>query len=148
MHVRRARFDDRARLLEVWERSVRATHRFLDEAAIAALRPAVAAELASDTIDWWVLVSGGVPIGFLGYSSNTIEGLFIDPDHHRRGGGTLLVSHAQTLAVGALAVDVNEHNEGAVEFYKARGFTVAGRSATDGADRPFPILHMKRAAPE
>ena len=148
MHVRPARVVDRERLLELWERSVRATHHFLEDSDVVALRPLVAGELASEAIDWWVLLSGaGVVIGFLGFASDTIEALFIDPDHHGRGGGKFLVAHAQTLAAGALAVDVNEQNEAALRFYTALGFSVVGRSPTDAGGRPFPILHMKRAAP-
>jgi putative acetyltransferase len=57
------------------------------------------------------------------------------------------VAHAQGLSAGALAVDVNEQNEAALGFYEALGFSVVGRSPTDEAGRPFPVLHMKRAAP-
>src|SRR4051812_6394267 len=146
--VRPARVEDRERLLDLWERSVRATHHFLREGDVVALRPLVAEELASDAIDWWVLVSNAETLlGFLGFAGNTIEALFIDPDHRQRGGGKALVMHAQTLAEGALAVDVNEQNEAALQFYQALGFAVVGRSATDAGGRPFPILHMKRSAP-
>jgi putative acetyltransferase len=146
MHVRPARADDHARLLEVWERSVRATHHFLADSDVVALRPFVAEELASDAVDWWVLVSAaGVIAGFLAFASDTIEGLFIDPDSRGQGSGTRLVAHAQSLATGALAVDVNEQNESALGFYRSLGFTVVGRSPTDTAGRPFPLLHMKRA---
>jgi putative acetyltransferase len=148
MHVRPARVEDRERLLELWERSVRATHHFLEDSDVVALRPLVAEELASDAVDWWVLVSATEAlIGFLGFASDTIEALFIDPDHHGQGGGKFLVAHAQTLGAGALAVDVNEQNEAALGFYKALGFSVVARSPTDAAGRPFPILHMRRAAP-
>jgi putative acetyltransferase len=147
MHVRPARADDRERLLDLWERSARATHHFLSEADIVALRPFVAEELASDAIDWWVVDSGGKgPIGFLGYTPDTIEGLFIDPDYYGLGAGTRLIAHAQSLSGGILAVDVNEQNEDARRFYESRGFSVVGRSPTDTAGRPFPLLHMKRAA--
>ena len=145
MHVRPARPEDRERLLELWERSVRATHHFLENSDIAALRPLVAQELASDAVGWWVLVfTADTPIGFLGYANESIEALFIDPEHRQQGGGKFLVSHAQGLAAGALAVDVNEQNEGARRFYEALGFAVIGRSPTDAGGRPFPILHMKR----
>lgn len=87
------------------------------------------------------------PIGFLGFANDTIEALFIDPDHHGQGGGKLLVAQAQRLSTGALAVDVNEQNEAGLRFYEALGFTVVGRSPTDTGGRPFPLLHMKRAAP-
>jgi len=148
VHVRPARVEDRERLLELWERSVRATHHFLDDSDVVALRPLVAEELASDAVDWWVLVSATEAlIGFLGFASDTIEALFIDPDHHGQGGGKFLVAHAQSLSAGALAVDVNEQNEAALGFYKALGFSVVERSPTDAGGWPFPMLHMNRAAP-
>ena len=148
MTVRRARVDDRERLLTLWERSVRATHDFLSEADIVELRPFVSEELASDAFEWWVLIgSAEAVIGFLGFANDTIEGLFIDPAHRSRGGGTLLISHAQQLAGGALAVDVNESNDAAVRFYTGAGFGVVGRSPTDAGGRPFPILHMRRPSP-
>lgn len=56
------------------------------------------------------------------------------------------MAHAQSLASGALSVDVNEQNEAALRFYEALGFAVVGRSPTDGAGRPFPLLHLKREA--
>jgi catechol 2,3-dioxygenase-like lactoylglutathione lyase family enzyme/GNAT superfamily N-acetyltransferase len=149
MHVRPAQAEDRNRLLEVWERSVRATHYFLTNADVLALRPLVAQELASDALEWWVLATDhdGL-IGFLGYSTGTIEALFLDPDYHGQGGGRALVAHAQRLAgETSLSVDVNEQNEGAVAFYKAVGFSVVGRSPTDAGGRPFPILHMRRSSP-
>ncbi len=62
----------------------------------------------------------------------------------KRGGGRLLVAHAQGLSAGGLAVDVNEQSEAALGFYEALGFTVVGRSPTDAGGRPFPVLHMKR----
>jgi putative acetyltransferase len=148
MHVRRARVEDRGQLVELWERSVRATHLFLEESDIVALRPLVAEGLASDALDWWVLVAGAeTPIGFLGYTRDTVAALFIDSDYLRQGGGKRLIAHAQSLSAGALAVDVNEQNEAALRFYQALGFRVVGRSPTDEDGRPFPILHMKRAAP-
>ena len=149
MRVRPARKEDRERLLDLWERSVRATHHFLEDRDIVTLHPLVAAGLASDAVDWWVLESArGFPIGFLGVTHGAIEALFMDPDHQRQGGGRLLVAHAQGLAAGTLAVDVNEQDEGAVRFYESLGFSVIGRSPTDAGGRPFPILHMERTVPE
>jgi putative acetyltransferase len=85
-------------------------------------------------------------IGFLGYTSNTIEALFLDPAHQRLGGGTMLVAHAESMATSRLTVDVNEANVVALRFYERLGFSVIGRSPTDGGGRAFPILHMERAA--
>jgi putative acetyltransferase len=146
-HVRPARAGDRERLLELWECSVRATHHFLEDSDVVALRPLVAEELESEAVDWWVLESATeAPIGFLGFTSDTIEALFIDPDYHGQGGGKFLVAHAQGLSAGALVVDVNEQNEAALGFYEALGFSVVGRSPTDAGGRPLLTLHMKREA--
>jgi putative acetyltransferase len=132
-------------MLALWERSVRATHGFLEDKDIEALRPLVAEEFAGAAVDWWLLIDDQQqPVGFLGYSTNCIEGLFIDPDFRSRGAGRLLVSHAERLASAPLRVDVNEQNEAARRFYEAMGFETVGRSATDGGGRPFPLLHMRR----
>jgi len=131
-------------MLVVWERSVRATHDFVSEADVSGLKPLVSAELNGDAVGWWVLEGEGVVIGFLRFAGDSIEALFLDPLHLRRGGGRLLVAHAESLARGPLRVDVNEQNDGARRFYEALRFVVVGRSATDSAGRPFPILHMER----
>jgi len=144
--VRPARAGDRQRMLEVWERSVRATHEFLSDSDVIGLKPLVAAELQSDAIAWWVLEAADTVVGLLGFANDTVEALFIDPDHRGLGGGTLLVEHAQRLAHGSLAVDVNEQNETARRFYESLRFVVVDRSPTDSGGRPFPILHMKRMA--
>jgi hypothetical protein len=58
----------------VWERSVRATHLFLDEQDIVELRPHVAEELESDRYAWWVLESADHAIvGFLAFARDVIE---------------------------------------------------------------------------
>jgi putative acetyltransferase len=149
MKIRAPRPDEHDALLRIWERSVRATHHFLREDDIVALRPLVAEELASDGVEWWVLASGAdTPIGFLGVIGNAIEGLFLDPEHRRKGGGRYLVAHAQQLRPGPLSVDVNEQNDAARYFYQALGFRVIGRSPTDAGGRPFPLLHLQRSARE
>jgi putative acetyltransferase len=132
-------------MVELWERAVRATHAFLDEAAIAELRPAVAEVLAAGTIQWWVVDADDRVAAFLGLTGRSIDALFVDPAFHRRGIGRALMAHAQRLNHGAaLSVDVNEANTGAVAFYRRLGFEVVGRSPTDGEGRPYPLLQMSR----
>ena len=137
--------DDRPQLLELWERSARATHHFLAEHDIVALRPLVAEELASDAYEWWVsALPDDTLVGLLGYAPDTIEGLFVNPDHRGKGVGTALIAHASQLSTGVLRLDVNEQNDAALGFYQRLGFVVVRRSPTDGAGRPFPMLHMRR----
>jgi putative acetyltransferase len=146
--IRPARASEHAALVALWERSVRASHDFLAEADIEALRPQVGTALTAPGLDLWVLTdTAGDPIGFLGLAGDDIAALFLDAERRGQGGGRRLVEHAQALRGGSLTVDVNEQNPAAVGFYEALGFSVVGRSPVDGDGRPFPLLHMRRPAP-
>ena len=147
--VRPAKATERAALVALWERSIRATHGFLSEEAIEFLRPRVSEILAGDALELWVLADeADVPIGFLGLAGDAIEALFLEPERRRRGGGRRLVAHAQALRGGALTVDVNEQNDAARRFYEALGFVAVSRSPLDENGLPYPILHLRRAALE
>jgi putative acetyltransferase len=144
MNIRRALPTDRDILLDIWLRSVRATHTFLSEDDIQSFLPLVR-DVALAELELWVLCSNdGAPMGFMGMSGNKVEALFLAPEFHRRGGGRRLVQHAQELK-GDLTVDVNEQNPAARRFYEACGFVVEGRSELDSTGRPFPLLHMRLA---
>jgi putative acetyltransferase len=146
-HIRLARAADYDTLVELWERSVRATHDFLTEDDIGALRPLVR-EALSDALELWVLAeTADVPVGFMGLAEQDIAALFLEPAHRGQGAGRRLVTHAQQLRGGSLTVDVNEQNPAARGFYEALGFVVVSRSPLDGDGRPFPLLHMRRPAP-
>ena len=145
--IRRSRAAELELLVALWERSVRATHDFLKEADIDALRPFVQEALSDDVLELWVLTEqAGVPIGFMGLAGHDIAALFLEPGWRGRGGGRRLVAHAQGLRAGHLTVDVNEQNPAARGFYEALGFVVVGRSPLDDDGRPFPVLHLRRAA--
>jgi putative acetyltransferase len=147
MSIRRATPTDREVLLDIWVRSVRATHAFLSEEDIQFFLPLVRDYLASAEPEFWVLCSdSGAPVGFMGLSGCKMDALFLAPEFQRRGGGRRLVQHAQHLHA-ALTVDVNEQNPAAYRFYEACGFVVEGRSPLDSTGRPFPLLHLRWAAP-
>jgi putative acetyltransferase len=146
--VRRAEAEERDALVDIWLRSVRATHAFLSESDIQFYLPLVRGALSAGDLDIWVLASElDQPIGFLGMDRDRIEALFLDPEHRRRGGGRRLVQHARSLSA-ELRLDVNEQNVDARRFYEACGFIVEGRSEHDGTGRPFPLLHMRAASLE
>jgi len=143
MNIRRAVPTDRDALVDIWLRSVRATHSFLTEDDIQSLFPLVREHLTSDELELWVLCNDSDgPLGFMGMSGSKMEALFLDPAIHRRGGGRRMVRHAQELQ-GELTVDVNEQNPAACRFYEACGFVVEGRSEVDSSGRPFPLLHLR-----
>jgi putative acetyltransferase len=145
MNIRRAIGDERDILLDIWLRSVRATHTFLTEADIQSFLPLVREYLASEDAEFWVLEDeANQPVGFMGLDGNKLDALFLDPAYHRRGGGREMVRFAQSLK-GELMTEVNEQNPGACRFYEACGFVVERRSDTDSAGRPFPLLRMRLA---
>ena len=147
MRIRRANPTDRDVLVDIWLRSVRATHTFLSEKDIQSLLPAARDYLTSDEPELWVLCAdSGAIMGFMGMSGSNMESLFLAPEFHRRGAGRRLVRHAQALH-GELTVDVNEQNAAARGFYEACGFVAEGRSELDDQGRPYPLLHMRLTTP-
>jgi putative acetyltransferase len=147
VEIRRAIPSDRDVLLDVWLRSVRATHTFVPEEDLQTMLPQVREYLASSAPEFWVVCDdAGAIAGFMGMSGSRIESLFLAPEFLRRGIGRQLVRHAQALH-GGLTVDVNEQNAAACRFYEACGFVVAGRSEVDDQGRPYPLLHLRLAAP-
>jgi putative acetyltransferase len=142
--IRPADPDDLDALMDIWLRSVRATHTFLTGGDIQAMLPLVRQALPE--LDMCVLCDTDIPVGFIGMSENKIEALFLAPEFRRRGGGRKLVEHVQA-GRECLVLDVNEQNPEAVRFYASMGFVVEGRSELDGQGQPFPLLHMRRNAP-
>lgn len=135
----RCRTEDYATLANIWERSVRATHSFLNEEDINEIKAALIPEYFPN-VDLYAVADNDSLVGFIGLNDTKIEMLFIDSDHLGKGYGSALIRFAKDK--GATTVDVNEQNPSALAFYKAIGFRVIGRDETDDAGRPFPILHL------
>lgn len=130
------------RLVTVWESSVRATHHFLPESDIAALRPLLLNAYLPNLKVMIARDEAGVIHGFLGVDENRIEMLFVDDASRGKGVGKLLLNYA-IAHFGANEVDVNEQNPQGVAFYQHMGFVEVGRSERDGQGNAFPLLHMR-----
>lgn len=128
-------------LIDIWEKSVRATHDFLPEVEICNLRPLILNEYFPQVLIHQYLQDGQI-VGFLGTSNDNIEMLFIHPDFRGKGIGKILIQFALT-ELKIEKVDVNEQNFQAIGFYKNIGFNVISRSELDGQGKPYPILHLK-----
>lgn len=144
VRIRPSRAEDFADLLDIWRRSVRATHHFLAEKDFVEIEALVATSYLPSNTVWVAVNEAGRPLGFMGLSQAHIDTLFVDPDMRGQGVGTLLIDHAQERA-DTLTVDVNEQNDQAVGFYQHHGFCRIGRSDVDGDGRSYPLLHLKRA---
>ena len=127
-------------LIDIWERSVRATHNFLPDAEIDNLKPLILNEYFHFVL-LHKYVQHGQIVGFIGTSNDTIEMLFINPDFRGKGVGRVLTNFV-VKDLKIKKVDVNEQNFQAIGFYEKLGFKVIGRSELDGQNKPYPILHL------
>ena len=128
-------------LQDVWEKSIRATHKFLTEKNIEELKPAVydALMMVEHLV---VLYHNEEPIGFIGMEALKIEMLFLSPEYFGYGYGRLLMNTALD-EYKCIFVDVNEQNPNAWNFYRHMDFYEIGRSKIDDQGNPFPIIRMK-----
>lgn len=132
-------------LVAIWRSAVDATHDFLTDTH----RDEIESRLQSDyfpAVTLSIAELDGRLVGFSGVLDGKLEMLFVDATQRGGGIGTALLSHA-TTELGATEVDVNEQNVSAAGFYAHRGFEVAGRSETDDAGRPYPLLHLRLNGP-
>ena len=129
-------------LLEVWERSVRATHLFLSAGEVAEIRtyvPPALREVPHLIVAWR---ADGTPAGFMGIDGRKLEMLFLAPEERGRGLGRELVRYG-VEHFDIREVTVNEQNPQARGFYERMGFCVCQRSELDEQGRPYPILKMR-----
>ena len=129
-------------LVSVWERSVRATHAFLSEAEIAAIKPFV--PQAIEGIETLVVAEKDADlVGFMGIEAGRLEMLFLDPAVRGQGLGRKLLTYG-IEGLGVTELTVNEQNPGAVGFYEHMGFSTYRRTDLDEEGRPYPLLYMRR----
>ena len=132
----------REKMIHVWERSVRATHHFLDPADIDFYRSIVSQLDFTAFQSYCILDDQDEIVGILGITPHKLEMLFLVPECIGKGIGR----SAMDFVLDELAVthvDVNEGNTGAVNFYKHFGFQVYDRTPLDDSGKPYPILRMK-----
>lgn len=124
-------------LVEVWQRSVQATHLFLSVPEIAAIRTYVPQALCG--VEHLIVAQdeSGTPVGFMSVQENRL----LDPEARGQGLG------ARLLCLGMeqySELTVNEQNPAAAGFYRHMGFAVYRRSELDEQGGPYPILYMRR----
>lgn len=132
---------DLPRIMQIWRRSVDATHHFLSprdrsaiEAEVLEFFPKLRLDLAVDAT--------GMPQGFMFLHDGHLEALFVDPDCHGNGIGKACIMRA-VAAYPDLTTNVNEQNPAALGFYEHLGFARTGRSSHDGQGRPYPLIHLR-----
>ena len=128
-------------LLDVWEKSVLATHDFLSPTDFQEIKEIVAT-IDFNSFDVYCLLDTGKLIGFLGTANQKVEMLFLSPEQIGKGLGKKLLNFA-IHELKSNKVDVNEQNTKAVEFYSKFGFKTFERTDKDEQGKNYPLLRMK-----
>lgn len=138
--IRQAYKADYTGLVDIWERSVRATHHFLSEKDIQSIKAALIPSYFPQ-VNLFLADINGCTSGFIGIVGDFIEMLFVDAHLIGHGIGSKLIDFA--ISKGAKRVDVNEQNPHAIDFYIHKGFEISSRDANDSDGRPYPLLHLQ-----
>lgn len=135
--------EDFPELIQVWERSVRATHNFLPDAYISTLKGLLLVQYLDSATLFCTRDATRRITAFAGVNGRRLDMLFVDSDHRGQGLGKQLLGHAIAhFQINEL--DVNEQNPQALGFYLKQGFKVVSRSEVDGLGQPYPMLRMRR----
>ena len=130
-------------LLQVWEKSVQATHLFLSDEEVKAIKNYVPQALSGIAHLLIAENEAGRPVAFMGIEDGVLEMLFITPEERGQGLGKELIRYGiENYGVERLAV--NEQNPQAKGFYEHMGFKVYKRTETDEQGNPYPLLYMSR----
>ena len=129
-------------LLQIWERSVRATHLFLSDAEVNRIKEYV--PRAFECVEHLIVAEAEKPVAFMGTQNGRLEMLFVAPEERGRGIGRQLLQYG-VESYGVFEVTVNEQNPQAVGFYERMGFETYKQTDTDEEGAPYPLLYMKRA---
>ena len=133
-------------LLDIWENSVKATHKFLSDSEIEKIKPYV--PKAIKHVQNLVVAENenNTPVAFMGIENQKIEMLFIAPEERGKGIGKSLIQYAVN-DFSANEVTVNEQNTQAVGFYKHMGFETYKRTEFDEQGNAYPLLYMNLKEP-
>ncbi len=74
----------------------------------------------------WVCEIENVIVGFIAMNENTIDRLYIAPEHQGKGVGSKLIDHAKELYPSGLSLKTHQQNKRACAFYEKRGFAPVG----------------------
>ncbi len=128
-------------LVNVWEKSVKATHLFLSNEEIENIKQYVP-EALNSVPHLFIAVKDDSPVAFMGINNQKLEMLFVSPSEMGKGIGKALVSYGfENYRINEVVV--NEQNPKAQGFYEHMGFQVYKRSELDEQGMPYPVLYMK-----
>ncbi|MGM0215756.1 GNAT family N-acetyltransferase [Enterococcus sp. AZ109] len=139
MYNRTAEASDYPVMVQLWERSVRATHDFLTEPDVQELMKALPSYFADLDMKLWY--DYDQIVGFSGTAAGKLEMLFLEPQHRQKGLGSQIIENL-VQEDGIRTVDVNTQNVAALNFYLKQGFEITGESPLDNQHRSYPLTHL------
>lgn len=130
------------KLIQLWEKSVRATHLFLPESEILNIKEKFLPDALKNISHLVIAKEEGKAIGFMGIEAQKLEMLFVLPEKRGKGIGKKLLKYGiKNYSINELTV--NEQNPQAKGFYEHLGFKVYKREEVDEQGNPYPILYMQ-----
>lgn len=131
-------------VLDIWYRASGVAHPFLSDDFMVAERKRIQEQWLpiSETV---VYERDGVVVGFLSLVGTEVGGLFVDPDHQRRGTGRALMDAASGVRP-FLELSVFEANAVGRAFYASYGFQVIGRRINEDTGHPELRLRLDPVA--
>lgn len=130
-------------LLDIWQRSVEATHHFLKKDDIAFYRSLLETIDVSNITIYCAVNEDETILGFIGTVDSKIEMLFVDAPYIGKGIGKALIRFALDHC-HVSGVEVNKDNTSAIRFYLGFGFTVVDEKPFDDYGKPYPVLTLQR----
>lgn len=132
-----------AELTNLWERSVKTSHHFLNLKEIERIKQYVPNELRKVAKLFVAIEKSNVLLAFIGIKDDMIQMLFVDDKYVGKGIGSKLVDYVINN-YDIKYVEVNEDNLIAHKFYLNKGFKDLKRKEYDDYNDPYPIIIMKR----
>lgn len=140
MMYHQATTNDYEQLIQLWKKSVLATHHFLKPADMVSIEAEIRYWLPQMNSLIWS--HSDKQIGFSACNENKLEMLFIEADQIGKGYGKQILKKL-VKEFNIVKVDVNEQNEAAVQFYLKNGFQLSSRDELDNEGRAYPVLHLE-----
>ena len=118
--IRQYKETDLEAVLSSWKNTQKIAHPFLPK-DFQAQEEINIQELYIPNAETWVAEENNIVVGFIALIGNEIGGLFLQPTHHGKKLGKMMVDKAQDLH-GDLVVDVFKKNLIGNNFYSKYGF--------------------------
>ncbi len=119
--IRKFRPTDTDQIIRIWLKASSLAHPFLSDAMVEKVKQDIKG-LYLPNSNTWVYEEANQLIGFISMNGNEIGGLFVLPEEHSRGIGTVLVDFAARQH-HSLEVEVFEKNAIGRAFYQKCGFS-------------------------